>query len=145
MRICLSNLFLRKNGVSVVVIQAFSRRMDELTAWSSGCSVDHREQFSSFIFRLLYNSMDNMIKERKASDICMHAELTKFGNIDTLQKIICLHFHHFEGPTGILTPADFGCACVEQMLPPAHWVWLSGSVLPFTSGTPAPNPRAGKS
>ena len=82
-----------------------------------------------------------MIKERKASDICMRAELTKFGNIDTLQKIICLHFHHFVCTTGILTPADFGWACVEQMHAPAHWVWLSGSALPFTSGTPAPTPQ----
>ena len=45
MRVCLSNLFLRKNEGGGVVIQAFSRRMDELTARSSGCSVDHREQF----------------------------------------------------------------------------------------------------
>lgn len=82
-----------------------------------------------------------MIKERKASDICMRAELTKFGNIDTLQKIICLHFHHFVCTTGILTPADFGWACVEQMHAPAHWVWLSGSALPFTSGTPTPTPQ----
>lgn len=49
-----------------------------------------------------------MIKGKKANDVGRHAELTKFGNIGTFQKIICLHFYHFVCTTGILTPADFG-------------------------------------
>lgn len=79
-----------------------------------------------------------MVKGKKASDIRMHAELTKFGHIGTFQKIICLRFHHSVCTTGILTPADFGWACIEQMCTPSHWVWLSDTALPFTSSTPPP-------
>lgn len=54
----------------------------------------------------------------KANDIFRQAELTKFWNTGTFQKIICLHFHHFVCTIGILTPADFGWACIEQMRTP---------------------------
>lgn len=61
-----------------------------------------------------------MIKAEKANGICIHAELAKFGNIGTFQKIICFPFHHFMCTASILTPADFGWASVEQMRTPSH-------------------------
>lgn len=56
MRARLSSLLFRKNEDGGGVVQALSRRMNEMTAWSSGHSVDHRESSFYCSFLDLYKT-----------------------------------------------------------------------------------------
>lgn len=134
MRVRLSDLLFRKNEGSGGAMQAFPRRIDEMTAWSSDCSVDHRESNCYCSFLDFYKTPYTMWwGGKKAHDICMHAELTKFGNIGTFQKIISLHFHHSVCSTGIWHLQILAGPLLSRCALHRTWVWFAGSALPFIS------------